>query len=140
MTYRIALAATFALGLAGCGSSDKPGAPASEAPKMAEAAPTASAPAPAASAAAPAAAPAKGEKPTKEFVVGNWGNDGDCALAMELKADGTSDGPFGNWAYSDGVITFPEAPEMKITVTVADAKTMDSVNAQGGKHQMTRCP
>jgi hypothetical protein len=29
---------------------------------------------------------------------------------------------------------------MKITVTVADDKTMDSTNAQGKAHKMTRCP
>ena len=129
MKSRIAFAAVAALMVSACGSSET-----TEAPPADEVAPAEVA------AATPAATPAKGDKPTKEFVVGKWGNDGDCAMAMELKADGTSDGPFGNWAYSDGVITFPESPEMKITVTVAeDGKNMDSVNAQGGKHQMTRC-
>ena len=61
-------------------------------------------------------------------------------MAMDLRADGTSDGPFGNWTYSDGVIGFADTPEIKITVTVVDANTMDSKNAQGGVHQMTRCP
>jgi hypothetical protein len=100
---------------------------------------TAPAAAETAAAAAPAAAPKAGEVPTKEFVVGKWGTDGDCALAFDLRADGTSDGPFGNWTYSDGVIGFPDTPEAKITVTMVDDKTMDSVNAQGGKHKMTRC-
>lgn len=130
MKIRITATCALALALAACGSAEKPEAPASEAAPASEVAPAA--------AAAPAAA---GAKPAKDFVVGKWGNDGDCEMAMDLKADGTSDGPFGNWAYSDGVISFPEAPEMKITVTVsADGKSMDSVNAQGGKHQMTRCP
>ena len=131
MKSRILFAAAATLAISACSQAEAPEAPATDAAGSAETA---------AAAAAIAAAPAKGEKPTKEFVVGKWGNDGDCALAIDLKADGTSDGPLGNWAYSDGVITFPEAPEMKITVTMAeDGKSMDSVNAQGGKHQMTRC-
>lgn len=123
-----ALGAVLVLGGCGSGGEDEgTGGPAPEA-----AAPDAAAP-------ETAAAPAAGEKPTKEFVVGKWGNDGDCELAIDLKADGTSDGPFGNWTYADGVIGFADVPEMKITVTVVDDKTMDSINAQGGKHQMTRC-
>lgn len=134
MKIQFAFAGAMALALAACGSADKPAAAASDAPKAADAAPAASD-----SAAAPGAAPAKGAKPTKDFVVGKWGNDGDCTLAIDLKADGTSDGPFGNWTYNDGVIGFADTPEAKITVTVVDANTMDSKNAQGGVHQMTRC-
>ena len=131
MTYRIALAAAAMFALAGCSGSDQPEAAASDAPKVAEAAPAAS----------PAAAPAKGEKPSKEFVVGKWGTDGDCTLAMNLKADGTSDGPFGNWSYNDGVLTFADAPGLKINVTVIDEKTMESrQDDQSASKKMTRCP
>lgn len=135
MTIHFALAACAALALAACSGGNKP---AGEGSASASAAPEGSSAAPASSAAA--AAPAKGDKPTKEFVVGKWGTDGDCTLAMDLKADGTSDGPFGNWSYADGVITFADAPEMKIEVTVVDDKTMDSKNSGGGNHKMTRCP
>lgn len=83
---------------------------------------------------------ARGTKPAKEFVVGKWGTDGDCKLAMDLRADGTSDGPFGNWSYSDGVISFADASEMKVEVTVIDRNTMTSKNSGGGNHKMTRCP
>ncbi|MGE3691110.1 MAG: hypothetical protein AB7F98_06990 [Novosphingobium sp.] len=122
MKIRLALAATATLALAACGGGDQPAGEASQA------------------AATPAAAPAKGDKPTKEFVVGKWGTDGDCALAMDLKADGTSDGPFGNWTYADGVISFAEAPELKVNVTVIDDKTMESKNSGGKTSKMTRCP
>ena len=140
MKIRIAFAAAATLALAACGSAEKPAAEASQGANTAPAAPAASEPVAAASPAGPAAAPAKGDKPTKDFVIGKWGNDGDCAMAIDLKADGASDGPFGNWTYSDGVIGFADAPEMKITVTMVDDKTMDSKNAQGGVHKMTRCP
>lgn len=88
----------------------------------------------------PPAAPAKGEKPNKEFLVGKWGTNGDCTLAIDLRADGTSDGPFGKWSYTDGVISFPEDPEFKVNVTVIDSKTMESTNGEGKTAQMTRCP
>ncbi len=77
--------------------------------------------------------------PSREFVVGKWGTDGDCTLAIDLRPDGTSDGPFGAWTYSDGVISFPDDPEFKVNVTVLDDKTMKSAN--GDKTStMTRCP
>lgn len=60
--------------------------------------------------------------------------------AIDLRADGTSDGPFGNWSYSNGVISFADAPELKVDVTVVDANTMESHNDSGKTAQMTRCP
>lgn len=142
MIYRIALAAVAALALAGCGSADKPQAAASETPKMAAAAPAASAsPALASSpAAALAATPAKGDKPSKEFMIGKWGEAGDCVMAIDFKADGTTDGPFGNWALNDGVLTMADAPQ-KVHVVVVDAKTMESrLDGKGDPKMMTRCP
>lgn len=81
-----------------------------------------------------------GGKPTKEFLYGKWGTDGDCTLAIDLRPDGTSDGPFGNWSYTDGAITFADAPELKVNVTVLDDQTMESTNDQGKRTKMTRCP
>lgn len=116
-----------AVALAGCGGQTKPAGEAS----------VRSASSPASS---PAAAPATGDKPSREFVVGKWGTDGDCTLAMELRPDGSSDGPFGNWSYSDGVISFADAPELKVNVTIIDDKTMASKNSDGKITRMTRCP
>ena len=88
-----------------------------------------------------AATPAAGEKPGKDFLVGKWGTDGDCDLAIDLRADGTSDGPFGDWTYSDGVISFADAPDLLINVTVIDGQSMESTNDSSGKTtRMTRCP
>jgi hypothetical protein len=62
-------------------------------------------------------------------------------LAIDLRPDGTSDGPFGPWTYRDGVISFPEAPELTVNVTVVDDTTMESTNGDTGKTtRMTRCP
>lgn len=89
---------------------------------------------------ASAVVPARGSTPSRDFVVGRWGTDGDCELAIDLRADGTSDGPFGDWSYADGVIGFTDEPDFKVTVTVIDATTMESTNATGKTARMTRCP
>ena len=86
------------------------------------------------------AAPAKGEQPSREFLIGKWGTNGDCALAIDLRADGTSDGPFGNWSYSDGVIGFADEPDFRVNVTIIDAQKMESTNDSGKTSKMTRCP
>jgi hypothetical protein len=132
MKIRFAAAAVAALVLAGCGGGTKSAGHAPDEPTS-----------PAKSTVAVTstqAAPAKSDKPTREFLVGKWGTDGDCALAIDLRADGTSDGPFGDWSYSDGVISFADAPELKVNVTVIDDKTMESHNDGGKTAKMTRCP
>jgi hypothetical protein len=134
MKIRFAVAATAALSLAACGAQTKPAADASDASTSSavssEAATTA------------VAAPAEGDKPTRDFLVGKWGTDGDCAMAIDLRADGTSDGPFGNWLYSDGAISFADDPDFKVNVTIIDNETMESTNDSnpGKTSKMTRCP
>ena len=133
MKIRLAIVSIAILVLTACGGQTKPVAGTPNAPTSSAASTEA--------VTTPAAAPAKGDKPTKEFLVGKWGTNGDCALAIDLRADGTSDGPFGNWSYSDGVIGFPEEPDFKVTVTVIDDNTMESTNASSDKvSKMTRCP
>lgn len=91
--------------------------------------------------AVPSAPVARSETPTRDFVIGKWGTDGDCTMAIDLRADGTSDGPFGDWTYSDGVISFADAPDLAINVTILDDSTMQSINDSSGKtSKMTRCP
>ena len=160
MKFRCVIVAGLALALTACGGQDKPAAD-----KSAEKAPATSSSATsgsstsgsttssasvaastseatsAAEATSPAAAPMKGEKPSREFVVGKWGTNGDCGLAIDLRADGASDGPFGNWTYNDGVIGFVDEPDFKVNVTVIDDSTMESTSESSGKSQkMTRCP
>ena len=135
MKVRIATGVIAVLALAGCGGQGKPAA---EATAAASSAPTSSS-APSQVATTPATAPAKGDTPSKQFLIGKWGTNGDCTMAIDLRADGTSDGPFGNWTYNDGVIGFVDEPDFKVTVTVIDNTSMQSMN--GGKTAtMTRCP
>lgn len=133
MKVRVVIAA--ALVLTACGGQTKPAAD-TTAGSDASAVPAASSERPTTA----AAAPAKGERPTRDFVIGKWGTDGDCTLAIDLRADGTSDGPFGNWSYTDGAISFADAPELKVNVTVLDSNTMQSTNNDGKTTKMTRCP
>jgi len=129
MKIRFAAGAAAMLALAACGGQNQPAADAPAEPAS-----------PAASSDVVTAPPARGEVPNKEFVTGKWGTDGDCTLAIDLRPDGTSDGPFGDWSYNDGVISFPEEPDFKVTVTIVDGTTMESTNADGKTAKMTRCP
>lgn len=127
MKSRILFAAAAAVAVSSCSGSETPEPTATDAA------------APAETAAAVAAAPATGEKPTKEFMIGKWGQDGDCTLAIDFKSDGTTDGPFGNWNLEDGVLTMADAPQ-KVHVIVVDEKTIDSkLDGKGESKLMTRC-
>lgn len=127
MKARIVLAAAAALTISACSGSKTPEQSATDAA------------APAENNAAVAAAPAKGDMPTKEFMAGKWGQDGDCTLAIDFKADGTTDGPFGNWNLEDGVLTMSDAPQ-KVHVIVVDEKTIESkLDGKGDAKIMTRC-
>ncbi|MCW1957178.1 MAG: hypothetical protein KIH64_001250 [Mycobacterium sp.] len=118
--------------LAACSSQTKPVADATASPASSPSATSAS-PAP--------ATPVAGGKPSRDFVIGKWGTDGDCGMAIDLRSDGTSDGPFGNWTYTDGVIGFTDEPDFKVSVTVIDDNTMESTNdSTDKKSKMTRCP
>jgi len=137
MKIRFTWGLIAALALTACGGQTKPAAdtPVASATSVAPASSATSNPVAASSPVVPAA----GDKPAREFLIGKWGTNGDCTLAIDLRADGTSDGPFGNWSYSDGVIGFPDEPDVKLSVTVIDAQTMESTNS-GKTAKMTRCP
>jgi hypothetical protein len=137
MKIRSAAIIIAALALTACGGQTKPAADSSVASATSASSASSATPSPVATSSL--VAPAKGDKPTREFVIGKWGTNGDCTLAIDLRPDGTSDGPFGNWTYSDGVIGFADEPDFTVSVTVVDPQTMEGTN--GGKtSRMTRCP
>jgi ABC-type Fe3+-hydroxamate transport system substrate-binding protein len=138
MKIRLAVCLIAVLAVTACGGQTKPAAATSSSSATSTASVSAAAPSEVATTSP--AAPAKGDKPTREFLIGKWGTDGDCALAIDLRPDGTSDGPFGNWTYTDGVIGFVDEPDFKVSVTVIDAQTMESTNDTGKTTKMTRCP
>lgn len=133
-------AAGAALSLSACGGSNS----ADDAAATAESAASAAAPASDAAAASPAAAaaaaaPAAGAAPTKEFMVGSWGTDGDCEMAIGFKADGSMDGPFDGWKLDGNVLTMIGNPQTS-TLSVIDDKTLSAKNSESGKtFKLTRC-
>lgn len=88
--------------------------------------------------AGPAATATAGAAPTREFVVGRWGDDGDCTLAIDFRADGTTDGPFGNWTLDGDRLSMADNPQA-MTVSVIDQNTMESRLDGGPPRRMTRC-
>ena len=129
MKYSVLVATTAALALAACSESE---APAPDA--------TASETAAATEAAAPAgpAAFTAGEAPSKEFLVGKWGEGPGCELAMTFNADGTiTDGPTDKWTLTGDTLDLGGL--FKMTLKVVDADTMTSKNEGGGEATLKRC-
>ena len=86
-----------------------------------------------------AATPAAGKAPTKEFMVGKWGQDGDCALAVEFKADGSMVGPVDRWELNGAELTMVGLPQ-KMILSVVDDKTMESrLDGKDPPDRLTRC-
>jgi hypothetical protein len=136
MKYAVLLAASAALALTACEKAEEGEATpaASEA-----AAPEAAVPETAAAAPAGAAAFTAGQPPSKEFMVGTWGEGDGCELPINFEADGTTkDGPFEKWDIQNGALVMDGEQTMKLKVI--DANTMESSNDSSGKvHTLKRC-
>jgi len=135
------LIATAALALTACGTRDGNAAAdgnTAAAAENATAGANEAAPAPATENATAPTIAAAGTDPTRDYVVGKWGEDGDCTLAIEFRADGTTDGPFGNWNLEGNRLTMADNPQA-MTVTVIDQGSMSSVGADGRTRRLTRC-
>ncbi len=134
MKHAFVLAAGAALILAACQKSENGTEAAAGATEAATPAPE-----PAAAAPAGAAAFTAGEAPSKDFILGKWGEDGDCQLAIEFKADGSMVGPFEKWSLENGELLMEGNPQ-KMKMTVVDANTMESRIGDNAPHKVTRCP
>jgi len=82
--------------------------------------------------------PAAGAAPTPEFMVGRWGEEGDCTLAIDFRADGTMDGPFERWSLDGDRLTMEGNPQVS-TLSVVDQNTMESRLEGGPPRRLTRC-
>ena len=133
MKYATLLAAGAALSLSACQESGEPAADAT-----ASAAPEATAAAPAA--AAGAAAFTAGQPPSKEFMVGTWGEGEACDLPINFQADGTiKDGPFVTWSLTDGMLVMDDLVMLQLTVVDADHMTTLPVGSTEVPHTIQRC-
>lgn len=138
MNYGI-LSAGAALMLAACGGQPAANEAAADTTNSAEAAPAAATSETAPAADTATATPAKGAAPTKEFMVGKWGEAGECELALEFKADGSMVGPVDRWELNGAELTLVGLPQ-KMVLSVIDDKTMESrLDGTGEPRRLTRC-
>lgn len=75
------------------------------------------------------------------FLTGRWGMNGDCAMTMEFRADGTATPPEGSTYTVEGnvvTVTSPGQPPDPRTVTRTGDDAM-TVSGGGQTMNMTRC-
>lgn len=139
MKYSILLAATAVLALSACKKSEETAADATATPAASEAATPAASEAAATTPAAGAGAFTADEAPSKEFMVGTWGEGDACEMPITFLADGkTKDGPFDKWEVKDGSLVVDGEAVMKLKVI--DADHMESSNNSSSKvHKLKRC-
>ncbi len=134
MKFAVLLAAGVTLVLGetapGTAAPDKPAAAAAEAADAAEAA-----------VAALGAAPAftVGQPPSRDFMVGTWGEGEACNQPLNFQPDGTiKDGPLAKWTLEAGQLVLDGT--FKLKLTVVDEQTMKSL-AEGSTETKTlkRC-
>ena len=80
-----------------------------------------------------------GAAPSPEFMVGKWGEPGECELALEFRPNGTMIGPFEKWRL-DGDVLDMEGNPQKIRLTVIDANTMETRIDNEKPRRLARCP
>lgn len=90
-----------------------------------------------------AAAPAEGV-PTREFLLGRWGDNGDCTKDITFKADGTFDsysGMSGTWTLDGDALTLAGASgSFLLRVAVGADDTLMIGQPDGGFGMSQRCP
>lgn len=98
--------------------------------------------APATTVEATASAPTEAA-PTREFIVGRWGENGDCAKDLTINADGTFSsysGMSGRWALEgDGLTLDGESGSFALRVAAGPNDTLMIGQPDGGFGSSTRC-
>ncbi|MEQ1491304.1 MAG: hypothetical protein ABL932_12225 [Terricaulis sp.] len=89
-----------------------------------------------------AAAPTEAA-PTREFIVGRWGENGDCAKDLTINADGTFSsysGMSGHWTLEgDGLNLDGESGSFALRVATGPNDTLMIGQPDGGFGSSTRC-
>lgn len=79
---------------------------------------------------------------SQAYIVGRWGEGGDCADPLEFKADGTMAGSMFDgerWRLDGDQLIMVGNPNA-LTVTRIDDDHMTTANSQGRTVTVTRCP
>jgi predicted small lipoprotein YifL len=136
-TFSVLLAVTSAFSLVACGSAKGPAPEATASATIS----TATTPAtPVVAASAGSAAFTAGQAPSKEFMVGTWGEGDACEMPINFQAGGTIlDGPFAKWDILDGHLVMEGAPQ-KLRLEVVDERTMKATMEGADKvRTLKRC-
>ena len=90
-----------------------------------------------------AASQAAGAAPTREFIVGRWGENGDCAKDLTINADGTFtsySGMSGHWTLEgDGLSLEGESGSFLLRVAAGPNDTLMIGQPDGGFGSSQRC-
>lgn len=89
-----------------------------------------------------AAAPAGGDGTLSvAYMVGKWGDEGDCSAVTEFRADGTFLYPWGdtgNWTLNGDQLTL-EGNTSPHRIRVIDQNTIERTTGSGSTTRVTRC-
>lgn len=79
----------------------------------------------------------------RNFLIGSWSDQGDCAIAVAFVADGTfatAEGDGGVWNLDGDALTLTGAGGTRtVTIIPIDRDTMEVVGADGAHDRSTRC-
>jgi hypothetical protein len=79
----------------------------------------------------------------RNFIIGSWTDDGDCAMAVAFMSDGsftTAEGSEGQWSLEGNALTLTGASGTNILrVAPLDRFTMDVLSEDGALGRSTRC-
>ncbi len=79
---------------------------------------------------------------TRDYVAGRWTDNGDCAEAVALRADGrflAANGNEGLWALAGDRLTLQGERRLTMRIVPVDRDTMDVLNEDGSRGRSTRC-
>ena len=79
----------------------------------------------------------------RAFLIGRWTDDGDCAHAVRLLADGafvTHEGARGHWRLQGSRLTLSGRSTMVLRLVPLDRDTIRVINPDGSSGRATRCP
>lgn len=79
----------------------------------------------------------------RNFLIGRWSDQGDCAIAVAFTADGTfatAEGDGGVWNLEGDALTLTgEGGTRTVTIIPIDRDTMEVIDADGAHDRSTRC-
>jgi hypothetical protein len=79
---------------------------------------------------------------SRDYVVGRWTDDGNCADAADFRADGrffTANGTGGSWSLAGKRMTMTGTSTLTLQIVPIDRNVMNVINEDGSVGRSTRC-